>query len=169
MKKLFMVLPLVFLLCFTFSCQKQVEDVAEEPVVDVEADVEAINEIWNQYVLGANTGDLELWISLWDENGIRMAPDAPAAFGKEQIRAQMEPLFGQFNIEIAINNEEVQIAGDWAFSRGAFILSLTPKVGGETTKFEGKYLSILERQADGSWKIARDCFNYNAPPITEKE
>jgi uncharacterized protein (TIGR02246 family) len=134
-----------------------------------EADIEAINEIWNQYILGANTSDLELWLSLWDENGIRMAPDDPAAFGKEQIRAQMEPLFGQFNTEIAINNEEVQIAGDWAFSRGAFILSLTPKVGGETTKFEGKYLSILERQADGSWKIARDCFNYNAPPTTEKE
>ena len=37
MKKLFMVLPLVFLLCFTFSCQKA-EEVAEEPVVDVEAE-----------------------------------------------------------------------------------------------------------------------------------
>jgi pimeloyl-ACP methyl ester carboxylesterase len=35
MKKLFMVLPLVFLLCFTFSCQLG-EEVAEEPVVDVE-------------------------------------------------------------------------------------------------------------------------------------
>jgi uncharacterized protein (TIGR02246 family) len=168
MKKLFMVLPLVFLLCFTFSCQ-QGEEVGEQPVVDVTADVEAINEIWNQYVLGANTDDLELWISLWDENGIRMAPDTPATFGKEQIRAQMEPLFGQFNFEITINNEEVQIAGDWAFSRGAYILSLTPKVGGETTTFEGKYLTILKRQADGSWKVARDCFNYNAPPTTDKE
>jgi proline iminopeptidase len=39
MKKLFMVLPLVLLLCFTFGCQKG-EEVAEEPVVDVEADIE---------------------------------------------------------------------------------------------------------------------------------
>ena len=37
MKKLFMVLPLVFLLCFTFSCQQG----EEEAVVDVEADAEA--------------------------------------------------------------------------------------------------------------------------------
>jgi pimeloyl-ACP methyl ester carboxylesterase len=37
MKKILLVFPLVFLLCFTFSCQKQVEEVAEEPVVDVEA------------------------------------------------------------------------------------------------------------------------------------
>ena len=81
----------------------------------------------------------------------------------------MEPLFEQFNVKIAINNEEVQIAGDWAYSRGVFTLSLTPKAGVETTKFEGKYLSILKRQADGSWKVARDCFNYNTPPTTEKE
>lgn len=91
MKRLLIVIPLVCLLCFALSCQ-QGEEVAEEPVVDVEADIEAINEIWSQYVLGANTGDFELWISLWDDNGIRMAPDTLAAFGKEQIRAQMEPI-----------------------------------------------------------------------------
>jgi hypothetical protein len=36
-----MVFPLVFLICFTFSCQ-QSEEVAEEPAVDVETDVAAI-------------------------------------------------------------------------------------------------------------------------------
>jgi hypothetical protein len=37
MKKLLMILPLVLVLCFTFSCQKA-EEVAEEPAVDVEAE-----------------------------------------------------------------------------------------------------------------------------------
>jgi hypothetical protein len=41
MKKLFMILPLVLVLCFTFSCQ-QGEEVAEEPAVDIAADVESI-------------------------------------------------------------------------------------------------------------------------------
>lgn len=41
MKKLFLILPLVFLLCFTFSCQKA-EEVAEEPVVDVETKDEGV-------------------------------------------------------------------------------------------------------------------------------
>ncbi len=34
MKKLFMVLPLVFLLCFTFSCQKAEEVAEEAPVAE---------------------------------------------------------------------------------------------------------------------------------------
>jgi ketosteroid isomerase-like protein len=40
---------------------------------------------------------------------------------------------------------------------------LKPKEGGEATNGSGKYLTILEKQIDGSWKVAVDCFNYNAP------
>jgi uncharacterized protein (TIGR02246 family) len=134
---------------------------------DVEADITAIKKIYNQYTFAAETGDLDLWISLWIDNGIRMPPDTPAQIGKEQIRARMKPLFDQLIIKIPITCKEVRVAGDLAFSRGTYTLSTTPKAGGETIKRSGKYLTILERQADGSWRIARDCFNYNAPP--EKE
>lgn len=136
---------------------------------DVEADTTAINKIWNQYTVGCNTGDLDLWISLWTDNGIQMPPDTPARIGKEQIREKMKPLFDQFIIKIAITCEEVRVTGDLAFSRGTYTISTTPKAGGETTKLSGKYLTIFERQADGSWKIARDCFNYNAPSTSPKK
>jgi ketosteroid isomerase-like protein len=62
---------------------------------------------------------------------------------------------------VAIFNEEVRVAGDWAYSRGTYSATLTPKAGGEPREDSGKYLTILERQSDGSWKIARDCFNSN--------
>jgi uncharacterized protein (TIGR02246 family) len=168
MKKLFMVLPLVFLLCFTFSCQ-QAEEVAEEPVVDISADVEAINEIWNQYATAMNTGDFDLWISLWEDDGIQMPPDAPAVFGKEQIRIVNEKKFEPFEVNVTINNEEVQIEGDLAFSRGTGTISLTPKAGGETISMIGKYLTILKKQKDGFWKIYCDCFNFDGSITSEKE
>ena len=40
MKSTFMVIPLVFLLCFVVGCQQD-EEVIEEPVADVEADIQA--------------------------------------------------------------------------------------------------------------------------------
>ena len=162
-----LVISLCFLLSFSISCQKQAEEA--EPVVDVEAGITAINEIWTQYVATLIAGDLDLWISLWTDDGIRMAPDAPAVIGKEQIREAMKPAFDQMTLDVTIANKEVRVAGDWAFSRGTGILSTTPKKGGKTTKIDGKYLTILERQADGSWKIAIDCFNSNVPPTSEKE
>lgn len=131
---------------------------------DAESDVAAINKIFDLYAKGVNTGDAALWGSLWDDKGIQMPPDAPAVLGKAQIRAGAESRFPQFNTQIAIANEETWVFGNLAFSRGTFTRSRTPKAGGETTLYNGKYLTILKKQPDGSWKIFRDIFNSNVPP-----
>ena len=149
---------LMILTLFVTGCGKQNE------VGDVEADISAINNNIEQYTSSMNSGDLDRWISLWADDAIQMAPDAPAVIGKEQIRAKYENIFSQFIFKMTITNEEVRIGGDLAFSRGNYTVSMTPKAGGETIKIDGKYLSIEERQADGSWKIIRSCFNDNAAP-----
>ena len=146
------------MLFFAISCQKQ----------DTEADIAAINEVWNQWTLACNTGDVELLMSLMDDNMVQMPPNAPANIGKEAIRPGEEALLGLFDIELPpMSVEEVEVAGDWGFSRLTFTLSLRPKEGGETSTSSGKALSIFKRQADGSWKVYIDCFNYDAPPKQE--
>ena len=128
------------------------------------SDVAQIYELWNEYAAAANAGDLEHWMSLWTDEGIQMAPDAPRRVGKEQIRAGMQPGFDLFIMsDMVINTEEVQILGDKAYSHGTYTFDMTPKEGGETTSLSGKFLDILEKQADGSWKMAIDCHNYNEP------
>ena len=129
-----------------------------------QSDVAAINKIWELYTEGVNRGNVDLWSSLWDEKGIQMPPDAPANVGKAQIRSAVASRWPQLNIRIAITSEETWVAGNLAFSRGTFTRSVTPKAGGNTAVFDGKYLTVLKRQADGSWKIFRDIFNSNVPP-----
>lgn len=65
-----------------------------------------------------NTGDVDLWMSLWDENGIRLAPDVPAAHGKAQILPGIQKAFGAFNLKVDIKSEEIVVLGDYAFSSG---------------------------------------------------
>ena len=137
----------------------------------VEADVAAIKEMLNQYAVACNTGDVELYMSLWDDNGLQMPPDEPARIGKEAIRAAMEPAFDMFDLEIAVAQEEVQVAGRWAFARATYTLLLTHKTEGWTIFVDGKALTVLKRQTDGwhpgpqaGWKIYIDCFNSNVPP-----
>jgi ketosteroid isomerase-like protein len=62
MKKLFMILPLVILLCFTLSCQKA-EEVAEEPAVDIAAEEAAIKETMKKSFEGLNKHDIEIHLS----------------------------------------------------------------------------------------------------------
>jgi len=139
--------------------------IAPKEVISLErgnkADISAIKEIWRQYAATIDAGDFEGWISLWMDDGIQMPPDTPARIGKEQIRKGMKPAFDQFILKMGITNKETTISGDFGFARGTFTETLIPKAGGEAEKYEGKYLTIFEKQMDGSWKIARDCFNFD--------
>ncbi|MHA1976335.1 MAG: YybH family protein [Candidatus Hodarchaeales archaeon] len=130
----------------------------------IKREITAIKEMINQYAISCNTGDFNLWISLWADSGIQMPPNTPARIGKEQIRERSKPTFDQMNFNMAIRSiDEVRVHGDFAFSRCTYTLKITPKAGGETINAEpdGKALTILERQSDGSWKVIYDCFNSN--------
>ena len=83
------------MLFFTFSCKTEADS--------MEADITAVKEVLNQYAIGANTGDFDLWISLWADDGVRMPPGAPAQIGKEQIREEQKPGFDQMNLDITIH------------------------------------------------------------------
>ena len=72
----FSMFPLILLLCLTPGCEQQ------GVKVDVETDIAAIKNLVNQYGATINAGDLDLWISLWVDNGIQMPPNAPAVIGK---------------------------------------------------------------------------------------
>jgi ketosteroid isomerase-like protein len=68
-----------------------------------------------------------------------------------------------FKWNMAINCEEIKETTDWGYATGTYTFEMTPKKGGAPIKGFGKFLTILEKQKDGSWKISRDIFNYNAP------
>lgn len=127
------------------------------------SDVAQINELWKEYAAAASDGDIDRWIALWIEDGIQLPPGAARRAGKETIRAEMQPLFDLFDMQMVINPDEVQALGDQAYSHGLFEFVMTPKEGGDSTEAKGKFLTILQKQIDGSWRIAVDCFNYDAP------
>ncbi len=108
-------------------------------------------------------GDFERWMDLWVDDGIHLPPDAPLNMGKAQIRAENQPGYDATDWEMTIYPDEVRVLGDHAYSHGTYEFAFSLKEGGETTKGSGKFLTILKKQLDGSWKIAVDCFNFNAP------
>ena len=116
MKKLkfhYQVAFVLLLLLTAFSCAKQ------EKKPSVEEDIAAINELYNQYCIHANAGELDNFLSLWEDNAIRMEPDKPSIIGKENITKYFEPSFELFSVNVAVYGDtEIQISGDMAFSRG---------------------------------------------------
>jgi ketosteroid isomerase-like protein len=155
---------LTILLGFIIGCEQQATR------VNVEADITKIKDGLKQYADAVNSGDFEIWISLWDNDGVQMPPNAPPIEGKEKIMEGNKSDFEKMNLEINhINIEEIQTSGELGFSRCSYTLAVSPKTGGEKIIVEpdGKDLAVWKRQSDGSWKILYDCFNSNVPPKQE--
>ena len=127
------------------------------------SDVVLIKELWHEYEASVSANDKERWIALWTEDGIQMSPDAARRTGKEMIRSEMEPFFDIYDTQMSIYPDAVQVLGDQAYSHGLYEFMMTPKEGGDKIEGNGKFLTILQKQIDGSWRIAIDCFNYDVP------
>lgn len=72
-----------------------------------------------------------------------------------------------FAVAIDITVQEIEVTGDWAFSRGIYNATFAPKDGSDPNPVDGKFMTILKRQTDGDWKIHRDIFNSNVAPDSE--
>ncbi len=155
---------LLFLTGLLFGCtQEMAKPSAEE-------DVAAIKELINQYLAGGNAGSLDLFLAAWTEDAIRMESDFHAIVGKDAIREHFTPPFEMFDIQLRTYGEiQVEVDEDIAFAHANYILSLTAKGTDSTTHFDGKFLDIYKRQADGSWKIYIDCVTGNPRWINEAE
>jgi uncharacterized protein (TIGR02246 family) len=115
-------------------------------------------------VAALNSGDAEAWAAAFSNDGVQMPPNAPANIGRDNIQAWSAGFLGTFRAEFSLAPEEVQLAGaDWAFERGTYEISLTPKAGGEPIQDVGKYITVYRRQPDDSWAMARDIWNSNNP------
>ena len=147
------VLPLTLLV----SCGSD-----KEP--DIAADTGNINSIWTVYETSFESGDIDSWLALWTDDGIQMPPNEAPVAGIDRIRERNSAVLDQFSFDMDITNQEVGIGKDFAYSRGAYTANVSPKNGGEPISVDGKFMTILKRQSDGSWKIHRDIFNSNTAP-----
>ena len=161
----------VCLLASVIACAQPVGE-SQEAVTMVEdtaeADQEAINALRDQFLAAYNAADVPGVVACFTDDAVVMAPNEPAVEGSEALAEWQQAFFDLFAADLALSSEEVVVSGDWAFDRGTYTQFLTPASGGDAIQDRGKYLVALERQPDGSWKIAREVWNSNNPvPGTE--
>jgi uncharacterized protein (TIGR02246 family) len=129
---------------------------------DLVNDVEKVYQVWKDYGAALREGDIKHWLSLWTQNGVQLLPGEPYRKGLNQIRSSLQRNFELFVYEkFTAYPEEVQIMGDRAYTHGVYSACLKPVDQGNRVRICGKFLTILKKQVDGSWKIAVDCSNVN--------
>jgi uncharacterized protein (TIGR02246 family) len=163
MKKLFIILPFVLLLCFTFGCQKTEEVAEESEVKPLSAeDVAAIKAIGPAMDKAALAGDFDAAFALFTDDVIVMGPNSPAFQGRSTWLEIVNSL-GMTVTEHMLEFVEVDGFGDIAYARGIWKETYNIEGVEEPHKDEGKALGILRKQSDGSWLIAAWCWNTDLP------
>jgi uncharacterized protein (TIGR02246 family) len=92
-------------------------------------------------------------LSLMTDDVVFMVPGREP-FGKDAFAAasqDMQDVRMQGTSEI----RELRVLGDWAYLRGYLEVSTTPP-GGNTVQRAGYTLTILRKERDGKWRLARD-------------
>lgn len=154
----------------TLGCQPAAEEPAPEAEAapTTEADAEAIEQAHQEAISAFNAGDVDALMAFWTDEPVYMPPDVPALQGKEAIREFYGQLLAGMEID-SLSSEEVVVAGDWAFERGSVSATMILEEGGEAEQVSAKYLDVWQRQADGSWKVARAIWNFDGQPAGEEE
>jgi uncharacterized protein (TIGR02246 family) len=136
----------------------------QTPKPNVDADSAAIAKTFAEYVSAWEASDAGRIANLYRDDAVILPGDHRAESGRVAITKFNEDFFHQFLPgSIEISAKETKIVGDWAFEDGAYSFTAVPKAGGKAISERGKYLVVLQRQSDGSWRWFRDIDNSDGP------
>jgi ketosteroid isomerase-like protein len=126
------------------------------------ASVRAVDAEWAR---AAKAGDGAAIGALYASDAILLPPGEPMVKGEAAKKYWVDFANG-FSGPTELNTMTVEGGGSVASAVGTYKMSLTPKKAGAKPlpTEEGKYVEVLKRQDDGSWKIVYDIWNQNAPP-----
>lgn len=129
-------------------------------------DVTKINALRDNFVTAFNTGDAAKVVEGYTAGAIAMPAHHAMVSGKDALLAYNRDQFSQLSFKVALTPVETVVSGDWGYDRGTYTMTITPKAGGPPVNDQGKYLVLIQKQADGSWKVTRDIDNSDMPMPT---
>jgi ketosteroid isomerase-like protein len=148
-----------FLLC---SCAPPPSDVAQ-----VRKTIEAMTEKSEKDMLN---GTVDSTMSQYTEDAISMPNFEPIIKGKYALKESYKKMvaMGVKFPKVEFMTTDVQVAGTFAYEVGTFNM-VVQMPGVPDMPSSGKYLTVYERAADGSWKIKVETWNSDAMPSMPTE
>ena len=116
-------------------------------------DERQIRKLIESWIAASNARDLRALMDMMTDDVVFMTPGR-APFGKAEFAADVGRM-KRVAIDARVEVQEIEVFGPRAYIRNHIHVELTPP--GQTPKrMSGYAMSILRKEADGRWRIARD-------------
>jgi uncharacterized protein (TIGR02246 family) len=126
-------------------------------------DERAIRGLIDTWLAASKAGDIQTVLSLMTDDVIFMVPGAKP-FGKREFAAAADGM-KSVRMEGTSEIQELEVPGDWAYLRNFIDMTVTPPSGAPVRR-SGYTLTILRKESDGKWRIARDANLLTAQPAS---
>jgi len=126
------------------------------------ADVAGIRSADSAFMAAANAGDAEKMAEVYAKEGALLAPNLPPQKGRNAVKAFWAGFLDAYTVRFEVASDTIEGRGDLAYNQGHYRFTAVPKAKGVPgVADEGKFLEILKKQADGSWKYVVDMYSSN--------
>jgi uncharacterized protein (TIGR02246 family) len=116
-------------------------------------DERAIQELVDTWMKASRAGDTDTVLGLMSDDVVFMVPGREP-FGKQTFAANSRSMDG-VKLEGSAEIRELKVLGDWAYLRNFIEITITPP-GGAPVRRSGFTLTVLRKEPDGRWLLARD-------------
>jgi uncharacterized protein (TIGR02246 family) len=97
----------------------------------------------------------------YTDDAALLPPDAPRIDGREGIQGAWQALMDTDVRDVVLTTQEVDFFGDVANEVG-IISATAPSEDGGRVQWAGKYVAVWKRGGDGTWRLHRDIWNFDA-------
>lgn len=118
-------------------------------------DEEAIRELVATWMEATKRSDTEAVLSLMADDVVFMIP-GHEPFGKQEFASLASEQMEGVHLEATGDIVELKVLGRWAYMRNYLTITVISGSGEPLFKRSGYTLSILRKEPDGRWLLARD-------------
>jgi ketosteroid isomerase-like protein len=118
----------------------------------------ALRKTSQNWALACNTKQLDDLVELYIPDATVLRSNVPAVRGTAAIREFFFGLLDAGMSEVELEPLRVELFGEVGYEAGR-CKSLVPSAVGKRREERGKYLLVLNRQANGDWKISADSWS----------
>ena len=116
-------------------------------------DERAIRDLVATWMTASQAGDTETVLGLMTDDVV-FTVVGREPFGKAEFAAASRGAPAGVRIEGTSDIQELEVLGDWAYTRNKLSVTITPP-GGKPMRRAGYTLSVLRKER-GKWRLARD-------------
>ena len=128
------------------------------PATDAASIEKALRSIEDQWNKDYNTRNVDAVMGHYADDAAIANPGAPLAAATESRRAAITQFLSDPALKITFASDRVQVAksSDLAYTRGHFSMQGTDPATKQPRTDTGNYLTVWQKQSDGSWKAVED-------------